>query len=233
MSRETFLGRICYWRQRDAASGAASPVTALPSERAAMLRPIALSLIALMLALTIQARGPCKPSVGTFSLETTVQVFYTFETCGSDRVLKTVVIWRGVERDPPPTDASPRGNPARNVEAQRTVQAAYPRYRQSGMLISKGSWWIVADSVGNAAVMSLTSRSQLEFAHEFKVPGGKSTLVMVVQQGTEVQATEVQDTEIVDGEVLLPASANSPISRADGELIRAFIRRTKFGSSEG
>ena len=199
-----------------------------------MLRPIALSLIALIWAPPLQAQAaPCKPSVGTFFLETTVQVFYTFETCGTDRVLKTVVIWRGVERDPPPSESSPPANPARNVEAQRTVQAAYPRYRQSGMLISKGSWWIVADSVGNAAVVSLTSKSQLEFAHEFKVPVGESTLVMVVQQGTEGQATEVQDTEIVDGEVLLPASANPPISRADGELIRAFIRKTRFASTKG
>ena len=199
-----------------------------PSDQPQMLRFIALLLIALMWAPPIQAQAPCKPSVGTFSLETTVQVFYTFETCGSERVLKTVVMWRGVERDPPPTESSPPANPARNVEAQRTVQAAYPRYRQSGMLISKGSWWIVADSVGNAAVMSLTSKSQLQFAHEFRVPGDKSTLVMVVQQGTDGQATEVQDTEIVDGEVLLPASATAPISRADGELIRAFLRKTKF-----
>lgn len=194
-----------------------------------MYRSISATTVTLVCVLGALAQAPCKHGVSTFFLDGTSQVFYSFDTCEDARTLRTVIIWRGVERDGPQTDPSQLPDPSRNAAALRAIRATYPGFKPSGMLSSKGSWWIGVDSAGVAATMFVTPNAQLEFAHEYSIPAGDSILVFQIQHKTADHPSTVEGPEVILGPFALPASETPTLSRVDREPVTVLIRKTKFG----
>jgi hypothetical protein len=186
--------------------------------------------LALIVADPALAQDDCKMGIGSIALDRGTQALYAYENCGGQRKLRTLVLWSGVERDSPNDTIQLSVLDAQRSASQRLILQKFRGYAQGAMLSSRGSWWLVANRAGAAAIVFVAPDPTIEFVHEYRAPAADSIGVLFVQQQGRRGAPEVEAAETIQREMILPFTDRPPLSRGDRASILAIVHATRFGA---